>query len=303
VTSSLPEARVAESGGEGVLARHRGILLMLVTMFFFVAGDTAAKLLTRDYPVIEIVWGRFVFHLAFLLLFFLSRGRTPSLRSRRLPLQLLRPLFQVLGTTFFFFALMHMPLATASALFFAQPLLITALSVPLLGENVGPRRWIAVLVGFLGVIVIIRPVGVVQWSALLPLATAASSALYQIATRAVARTDPVETSLLFTALFGAVAASLVLPFDWHRPDTAGWALLAASGLLSGTGHFCIIHAFRHAPASTLAPFSFTQLLWATLSGFLVFGDLPDPWTLVGAAIIIASGLYVFYRERARRAPS
>ncbi len=282
-----------------------GILLMLLTMVFFVAADAIAKYLTRSYPVIEVTWGRFVFHLALLLPFFVARRNLAIMRTGQLRLQLTRSLLQIGSTVLYFSAIALLPLATATVIAFAQPLLLTAFSVPLLGEKVGLRRWSAVLVGFLGVLIIVRPgggaaLGVSQWAMLLPLATAAISAFYQIATRLVARTDPVETSLFFTAASGAVVTTVAVPFVWQTPDLAGWSLMIATGVLAGAGHYCIINAFKRAPASVLAPFSFTQIIWATALGYLVFGDLPDRATWAGAAIIVGSGLYVFYRESVRR---
>jgi drug/metabolite transporter (DMT)-like permease len=288
----MTEPKQAE---ETAAARRRGILLMLLTMVLFVAADAAAKVLTHRYPVVEIVWGRFTFHLLLLLPILLTRRRT-LLRTNALQLQLARTVFQIVSTMLFFAAIAILPLATATTISFAQPLLITILSVPLLGEKVGQRRWSAVVIGFIGVIVIIRPVGVIAWAALLPLGTAASSAFYQIVTRLVARIDPVQASLFYTAAGGAFVASLAVPFVWQSPDLAGWLLMALTGALAGAGHFCIIMAYQRAPASVLAPFTFTQLIWATGFGYLIFGDLPDGWTLLGALIITGSGLYVFYRE-------
>jgi drug/metabolite transporter (DMT)-like permease len=268
----------AASRSANARAVGHGILLMLVTMVFFVAADAIAKYLTRSYPVIEVTWGRFVFHLALLLPFLAARRDLSVFRTKALRLQLTRSLLQIGSTVLYFFGIALLPLATATVIAFAQPLLLTVFSVPLLGEKVGVRRWSAVLIGFLGVLVIVRPgggatLGVSHWAMLLPLATAAISAFYQIATRLVARTDAVET---------------------------GWSLMMATGFLAGAGHYCIIHAFKRAPASVLAPFSFTQLIWATALGYLIFGDLPDGATLLGAVIIVGSGLYVFYRESVRR---
>jgi drug/metabolite transporter (DMT)-like permease len=305
--------RLARVGGELSAASRspdsrsvgHGILLMLLTMVFFVGADAIAKYLTQTYPVIEVTWGRFVFHLALLLPYFAARRNLTVFRTAKLRLQLTRSLLQIGSTVLYFSAIALLPLATATVIAFAQPLLLTVFSVPLLGEKVGPRRWAAVLVGFLGVLIIVRPgggaaLGVSHCAMLLPLATAALSAFYQIATRVVTRSDPTETSLFFTAVSGAVVATIVVPFVWRTPDLAGWGLMAATGVLAGGGHYCIINAFKRAPASVLAPFSFTQLIWATALGYLVFGDLPDLSTLAGALVIIGSGLYVFYRESVRR---
>jgi drug/metabolite transporter (DMT)-like permease len=280
------------------LARRQGILLMLATACLWVSADATAKVLTRSYPVIEVTWGRFLFHVI-VLLPFLARGGAGIFRSVKPRLQVMRSVFQIGSTVLYFAAIAILPLATAVTISFAQPLLITILSIPLLGEKVGPRRWAAVLVGFLGVLVIIRPAGFVQWAALLPLASAVCSAFYQITTRLVARLDRVETSLFYTAVGGLALASLALPFAWQTPDLRGWLLMGLTGTLSASGHFCIIHAFQRAPASMLAPFAFTQLIWATGLGFVLFGDLPDAWTGLGALIIVGSGLYVFYRESVR----
>jgi drug/metabolite transporter (DMT)-like permease len=310
----MPEAALPATGpatgGELERAAARrsvghGILLMLLTMVFFVAADAIAKYLTRSYPVIEVTWGRFVFHLALLLPFFVGRRNLTVFRTNRLRLQLARSLLQIGSTVLYFSAIALLPLATATVIAFAQPLLLTVFSVPLLGEKVGLRRWSAVLIGFVGVLIIVRPgggaaLGVSHWAMLLPLATAAVSAFYQIATRLVASHDRVETSLFFTAVSGAIVASMAVPFVWKTPDLQGWSLMLATGVLAGAGHYCIINAFKRAPASVLAPFSFTQLIWATALGYLIFGDLPDGATLLGALVIVGSGLYVFYRESVRR---
>jgi drug/metabolite transporter (DMT)-like permease len=302
--AALPAGATPESGAARRSIGH-GILLMLLTMVFFVGADAIAKYLTRSYPVLEVTWGRFVFHLALLLPLFAERRNLTVFRTKRLRLQLTRSLLQIGSTMLYFSAIALLPLATATVIGFAQPLLLTVFSVPLLGEKVGTRRWSAVLVGFVGVLIIVRPgggaaLGVDHWAMLLPLATAAVSAFYQIATRLVAPHDPVETSLFYTAVAGAVVASAAVPFVWRAPDLAGWSLMLATGVLAGAGHYCIINAFKRAPASVLAPFTFTQLIWATALGYLIFGDLPDGATLLGALVIIGSGLYVFYREGVRR---
>jgi drug/metabolite transporter (DMT)-like permease len=204
-------------------------------------------------------------------------------------------------TALFFIGLSKVPLADATAVMMVAPLLVTALAVPLLGERVGPRRWASVLVGFCGALIVVRPgAGMASSGALFPLAAAFAYAGYQIATRVVARSDPPLTTLLHSALVGAVIASFAVPYFWTAPDVLGWLLLAAIGLLGGLGHYALIRAFQVAPANLLAPFGYTNLVWATLFGFLLFGDLPDEATLGGAAIIIASGLYVLHRERRQR---
>jgi drug/metabolite transporter (DMT)-like permease len=172
-------------------------------------------------------------------------------------------------------------------------------SAPVLGEPVGPRRWAAVIIGFGAVLIIIRPgAELLHWAVFLPLLVAACFAIYQITTRILSATDSSLTTLFYSATAGAVAMTLVLPFEeWRTPDLAGWGLMAFLGLIGSLGHFVMIRAFTNAPASSLAPFSYLTLVWATLLGFVVFGDLPDRWTVLGAVILAASGLYVLYRER------
>jgi len=277
-------------------APARGILLMLATMVLFVAADSTAKWLTRAYPVPQVVWARFFFSLVLVALL-LGRRLLAGLSTNRPGLQLARSALQIGSTATFFFAVAALPIATAITVSFLQPLFVTALSAPLLGERVGPRRWTAVACGFAGVLVIVRPGRTMELALLLPAATAACSGLYYIATRVVSRNDPVMTSLFYTSALGFVATSAIVPWSWTAPDALGWTLFALMGALAGLGHLLVIQAFGLAPASLLAPFNYTQLIWATGTGWLVFGDLPDGWTLLGAAIIVGSGLYVFHRER------
>lgn len=281
----------------------RGILLMVLTVVFMVTMDTIAKYLTRDYPVPQVVWARYAFHMLVLLLYL--RGRALLvLRTRVLKLQLFRSVVMVLTSGVFVLGLSFVPLASASAILFVGPLLVTALSMPLLGEYVGPRRWAGVCVGFVGALVIIRPgTGVFEVAALLPLAAACGYALYQILTRRVARTDePPMTSLAYTALLGAVITTLFVPFFWVTPDLEGLVLMTLLGLFGGLSHFTLIKAFEIASAPTLSPFGYTSIVWATLYGYFVFNELPDLPTFLGAGIIIVSGLYVFHRERAAERP-
>jgi len=175
------------------------------------------------------------------------------------------------------------------------------LSVPLLKERVGLRRWIAVFVGFVGMIVIIRPGGgLFQLAALLPILVTVFYALYQIITRLIShRTDPIN-SLFYTAIVGGVLMSLIVPFFWQMPTLEQWGLLIVAGFLGGLGHWAIIIAYQRAEAPLVAPFAYSELIWATLLGLSLFGDFPDLWTLVGAGIIAASGIYILQRERSRQ---
>lgn len=278
----------------------KGIFWMLVTMLLFVTLDAVAKILIETYPVAQVVWGRFTFHVLLLTLY-LNRRLPAVLRTGRLGLQLLRSVLLLSTTILFFAGLLYNQLATASAIMFVGPLVVTALSMPLLKEHVGPRRWAGVFVGFTGALVIIRPgTDMVELAALLPLGAAFTYALYQIATRLLSHTDQGMTTLFYTALLGAAASTLVVPFFWITPDLEGWLLMAALGMLGGVGHFCMIRSLSLAPAATVVPFTYSSLIWATLYGFTLFGDLPDLWTVAGALIIAGSGLYIFHREQQRR---
>jgi drug/metabolite transporter (DMT)-like permease len=279
-----------------------GILLMIAAGFLFTVMDATAKYMTHRLPLIEVAWGRYVFH-ALTLPFIVARfGGWASLRSNRLGLQLWRSVFLLGSTVVFWLALKFIPLADATAVSFVGPLIMTALSVPLLKEKVGPRRWAAVLVGFLGALVIIRPgPAMVQPAALIPLVSAVFFALYAICTRLLSRSDGWATTLIWSASVGLVLLSLLVPFEWQTPDLAGWLGLVLLGLIGSLGHLLMILAYARAPASTLAPLSYLQLIWSTAIGLTLFGNFPDGWTLSGGAVVAASGLYVIHRERLRRA--
>ena len=221
------------------------------------------------------------------------------MKSNRPWLQVLRSAFMLGANAFFFLALQSIPLVTASAVVFVGPLIVTALSVPLLGERVGPRRWAAVAVGFAGAMLIIRPgTDFMHAATVLPLLAALSFSFYQICTRVLARHDDPMTTLTYTAVAGSLAATAIVPTSWITPDTVGWMAMIAAGIFGALGQWALIKAISAAPVSTVAPFGYTGLVWATLFGFVTFGDVPDVYTLSGAVIIAASGLYVLHRERA-----
>jgi drug/metabolite transporter (DMT)-like permease len=278
-------------------ATLRGIGLFLAAIFIFACLDTLAKYMTRDFNVIQIAWGRYVFSSVFLLVLVPRYGLVRPLRSARPWFQVMRALLLAIVSLMFFTAVAYMPLVNVTAIGFAAPLILTALGHFVLGERVGIRRWLAIVVGFIGVMVIIRPgLGIVHWAAFIALAMAASNAVYQLATRMLAGVDSPQTTIFFTNIAGSIGFSLIIPFFWTSPGTFGWIAMATLGFMGGLGHYLLIQAFGHAPVSVLAPFAYTAILWVTASGYLVFGELPDVWTIVGAAIIIASGIYVFYRE-------
>lgn len=277
----------------------RGILLSLLATTVFAASDATAKFLTASLPVVEIAWIRYLVFVAFAA--WLARSPDPRTLWPRSPsLQVLRGLCVVGSAVFFVYGLTFMQLAQASTISFLSPLLITVLSIPILGEVVGARRWAATAAGLLGVVIVARPgPGGWQVGALFGVASSACWALGLVITRKMAGTERSATTLAWTSVVGLAVLSVLLPFVFVWPTPAQWGLTLCIGVLSSTGQWLVVLAHRLAPASVLAPFSYSQLLWATLAGWLVFDALPDRWTLTGAAIIIASGLYTVHRERVR----
>ena len=277
--------------------RITGILLMMASMVAFTSLDTAAKHVTQELPPAVAVFGRYA--VAFLIsLAVVFRSGGPQLLVTRHPvLQAFRGVLLMVSTILNFIAMMHLQLAQTAAIFFTIPLWVCALSVPLLGEHVGWRRWLAVIVGFLGVLVIMRPGSdSFHWAMLLSIASSFCGAVYNIVTRKVGGSDRAETSLFYVGFVGAIAAATPLPLLWQTPHGLQWLLIIFMGLAGAIGHLMLIQAHRLAPASALAPFLYTQIVWMIIAGYLFFGDLPDLWTLVGAAIVVGSGLVLFARE-------
>jgi drug/metabolite transporter (DMT)-like permease len=277
----------------------RGILLMVAAVGLFVTMDTIAKYLSRWYPVPLIVWARYVSNLALLLAFLAASGQLRHLRTTRPGLQFARGLLLALATMLFFTSLSVLPLADANAIGFVLPLFVAALAVPMLGERLEMARLIAIFVGLAGALIIVRPGSdVFTPYALLPLGMAVCNALYQILTRKVAGLEHPLTSLAWGAIVGAVLLSLMAPFVWVTPQAASHGvLIVIIGVLASFGHFLLIRAYDYANATLLAPYTYTALIWAMLSGWLVFGDFPDGWSLVGMGIIVLSGLYLANRQR------
>jgi drug/metabolite transporter (DMT)-like permease len=294
-----PVRSAPELGRPDVL---RGILLMCAGTAMFPFMNTAVKLLTARYPVAEIVWARFTGHLIIMLIVFLPQYRWTLLRTRRPTVQIGRSVLMLISNMVFVMAIGRVPLATASAIGFTSPLIVTALSVPLLHESVGWRRWTAVLVGFGGALLVIRPgSGFHHPAVLLLLASALAYALYLIGTRWVSRYDNAATGIIFAALLGSLAMTVVLPFAFVMPRTLWDGLLFCSlGMFGGVGHYLIIRAFQLGPAAVIAPLGYVELIGTSTLGYLIFDNFPDLWTWVGAGVIIASGIYVAFRERRRR---
>jgi drug/metabolite transporter (DMT)-like permease len=279
--------------------RTHGIFWMLATMACFIALDAMMKLGLETYSLVQVTWGRFFF--ATIIAIILCGRNLPKLAISVVPkAQFVRSILLISTTAFFNFGIMTTPLATGTTIMFMSPIIVTLLSIFVLGEHVGWRRWASIVVGFIGAVIVVRPwesglAGV--GSGILGLLVAAFfNASYQIVTRQT-RVDNPWTSLLYTAAVGAVISTMILPWFWKTPDLYGAALLLGSGAMGCLGHLCLIRAFRAAPASVVAPFSYSSLIWATSLGYFIWGDWPDYYTWMGAALIISSGLYIFLRER------
>jgi len=279
--------------------RLTGIALMCGTAALFACLDTTAKYLSPQMPTTQIVAARYL--TAFVLAFALVNPIThPRLAVTRRPFtQIIRSVLMLATTVLNFIAVRYLQLdQTLLTGYLAEPAL-AKLFEPVLGERLDWRRWTAIGVGFCGVLLVTRPgLGGIHPAALLMVGAALCYAVYGIMTRALARTDSNETTLFYTNMVGAIVMVPVLPFVWTPPqDALSWLLTAILGFLGGMGHYLLILGHRLAPASVLAPFIYSQMIWMITLGYFVFGDVPNRWTLAGAAIVIASGLYLLYRER------
>lgn len=281
---------------------RQGIAVLLVGIVLFSLLDVVSKLLGQRMAVTQILWIRFLGFVPIALLMAWRPGKGVAWRSGRPGLQLARSLLLILEMSMFVWAFKTLPLADVQAVAACTPLLVVALSVPFLGERVGWRRWAAVGLGFAGMLLIVRPgFQEIGTGTLVVLGAAVLWAIYQIQLRIVGKVDSATTSGLWSAVVGAIAMTTVAPFDWTPPDTTGWVLLAAAALLGALGHTIYSGAFVLAPASVLQPFNYLMLVFATVFGWLIFDDLPDAWTVAGALLIVAGGLYALHRERIRSA--
>ena len=274
----------------------RGVLLYSAAIFLFALMDCVAKWMMDYYEPFMVVWARYASQMFWTIILFAPR-LIRLMRTRHLGLQLLRSAFLFGGTICFFSSLNHLKLAEAVAIFEVSPLLITAFSVVVLKEVVGIRRWAGVMIGLCGALIIIRPgTEVFQPAALLPVLAATSFAAYTIATRFLGQDEPPATSFIYTTLIGTIVASFLLPGAWTMPQVEHVPVLATFGVIGGIGHYLLIMAFTATQASVLAPFSYFGLVFATVFGLIFFSETPDFWTIIGAAVIVGAGLYVWYRE-------
>jgi drug/metabolite transporter (DMT)-like permease len=279
--------------------RLAGIGLMGGAVACFACLDAMAKYLGGHSDPLQVVAMRYISAFVLALIFSNPYSRPRLLVTNRPGLQVVRGLMMLLTTIFNFFAFRYLQLDEALAIMFSTPFLVAILAGPILGEWVGWRRWLAIIVGFFGVLVVIRPgLGGIQWAALLSVASAIFYAGYAITTRMVMRYESSETTLFYANLVGVLVMLPILPLVWVAPPNAfDLMLLLGLGAFGSAGHFLLILAHHRAPASVLSPFMYTQLLWAVTFGYLVFGNVPSHWTLAGAAIVVASGLYLLYREQ------
>ena len=282
-------------------ARQRlvGIALMSGALVCFACLDAMAKFLNGHMDTLQVVWARYTGALIFAVAISNPFAHPGLMVSRRPLLQVGRSLLLLLSTLLNFFALRFLQLDQAMAIVFSTPFFVAMLSGPVLGEWVGWRRWTAICVGFLGVLLVARPgFGGIHPAALISLAAAAAYAAYSIATRMLARTDSSETTLFYSNLVGAAVMLPAVPFVWTTPrEPVVIVLMVVCGAFGTVGHYLLIMAHRLAPPALLAPFIYGQIVWAIFLGYLVFGNVPSRWTLAGAAIVVVSGLYILYRER------
>ena len=278
----------------------RGILLTLLAMGLFGCMDGISKFLVAHYPPTLVLWLRHVVAVPVAFLILARQHPTRLLRPRAPGLQLTRIVLLVVEMNLVLVAFRVMPLADTQAILAATPLLVTALSVPFLGERVGWRRWLACAVGFVGVLIVVRPgLGVLQPGAIVALVAACLYAIYNVLTRRVAALDPAETSFLLQITLAAVLLSFVGPFFWVTPAPAHWPLIVLQATLGALGHLCLVQALAVTPAVVVQPFTYSLLLYEIGIGYLLFGDVPDMPTLFGASIVVGAGVYAAIRSHRR----
>lgn len=276
------------------------LLLLLLTTVMFAIGDSIAKLAVGTLHPVQMLFVRCAIVVAFTVPYALWKIGPAVFYTDHPKTQVFRG-FAILVSSFLFVSgLSHLPLADASAINFVWPLLITVLSVLMLKEKVGVRRWAATLLGFAGMLLIIRPgTSAFQMAALYPLGAALLWSFAAVVTRSVSAHDRAATTLVWTSLVMLAGATVLIPFFWRPMTGQEWLLMGLIGGISIAGHSMLVFAYERAGASFLAPFSYAQLVWATILGYLVFGSLPDRWIAAGSILIVASGIYTAHRERVR----
>jgi drug/metabolite transporter (DMT)-like permease len=264
---------------------------MMLAVLSFVLLDSTAKLLAQELPVVQLLWARYVISFALLVVLAPWFGWRSLTRTAQPRVQVLRGVLLVCATASVFTGVRYLPVADFYAISFVSPAIVAAIAIPVLGERVGPAKWTAIALGFAGVLIIIRPgAGAFSLAAIFPLAMAMFYACFQVVTRFLGPGESPFATVFYTMLVGTAATSLAVPFQWQTPDLTTALLLFWMGIIGLAGQLLLVGAFRHAQASLLAPLSYTQIVWATIIGYAVFGDIPDLPTVVGSLIVIASGL-------------
>ncbi|MBN9539686.1 MAG: hypothetical protein BGN99_10495 [Alphaproteobacteria bacterium 65-37] len=278
-----------------------GVLFMCTACALFPIMNGLVKLLAATYQPQEIVWFRIVSHLVLIAAIFMPRMGFGLLRTHQIGTQFVSSVMMLLSTLFFFSAVKSIPVAEAISVTFVAPLAVVLLAWPMLGERITPFRLAAVVVGFSGVLIVIRPGSAVfQWASLLLLCSALCYAIYQILIRRLAGIDHPATSVFYSVLLGAILMSIWLPFVWKTPvSLADWLLLCSLGVFGALGHYCVAKAMTYASANFVAPFNYTQMIGSVIVGYLMFAEVPDFYTWLGTAVIIAGGLMVGWQSRKR----
>lgn len=282
-----------------------GVLCMCIAGTLFPIMNGLVKLLAESYEPTQIVWFRIVVHLALVALVFTPRMGLDLFRTQRIGLQLVSSVMMLLSTVFFFSAVKYVGVAEAISVSFVGPLAVVLLAWPLLGERITTMRIVAVVVGFAGVLVVIRPGSAVfQWASVLLLGSALCYAVYQIVIRRLAGVDHPATSIFYSVLLGAILLSVLVPFVWATPKSwIDWLLLLSLGAMGGLGHYCVARALTYASANFIAPFNYFQMIGSVIVGYLMFAEVPDLYTWLGTVLIIGAGLLVSLhagRPRAER---
>ena len=281
-----------------------GVLLMCTACALFPVMNGIVKLLAASYDAQQIVWFRIVSHLVLVAVVFGPRMGLGLLRTRRIGTQFVSSVMMLLSTLFFFSAVKYVPVAEAISVTFVAPLAVVLLAWPLLGERITLFRLAAVVVGFSGVLIVIRPGSAVfQWASVLLLGSAICYAIYQILIRRLAGIDQPATSIFYSVLLGAVLMSLWMPFVWKTPASwTDWALLCSLGVFGALGHYCVARAMTYASANFVAPFNYTQMIGSVIVGYLMFAEVPDFYTWLGTAVIVSAGLMVGFQGRRPQKP-
>jgi drug/metabolite transporter (DMT)-like permease len=298
----LPEKKSAARTAPARADRpFRGIALILASTVFLGASDVTAKYLSATLPSIEITWIRFLVFALIMTPAMLPGSPLFALHTGRPGLQVMRGVALLSSSLFFISGLRFLPIAEASATGFVAPLFVTALSIVFLGERVGLRRWIATALGLIGVLIILRPgTSAFHPAAFFPIVSALAWACTLIMTRMMSGREHALTTMAYSSIAGVCVLCALVPFVWVAPSWHDILFGIFIGVASTAGQWIVVLAFRYADASVLAPFSYTQLLWVSILGFVVFGEVPDAWTVTGAVFIVGSGLYTAHRERVRR---